>query len=78
MMLEIQVLAWEKHKIVARELTQMSMLTVNITLREQPFNLKGMGGGGGGGGYGFFSKKKYSDSQCFLKKYSDFGGGKKI
>jgi hypothetical protein len=44
-MLEIQVLAWEKHKIVARELTQMSMLTVNITLREQPFNLKGMGGG---------------------------------
>ena len=43
MMLEIQVLAWEKHKIVARELTQMSMLTVNITLREQPFNLKGRG-----------------------------------
>ena len=41
MMLEIQVLAWDKHKIVARELTQMSMLTVNITLREQPFNLKG-------------------------------------
>ena len=25
---------------------------------------------------GFFSKKKYSDSQCCWKKYSDFGGGK--
>jgi hypothetical protein len=25
----------------------------------------------------FFSKKKYSDSQCCWKKYSDFGGGKK-
>ena len=24
-----------------------------------------------------FSKKKYSDSQCCWKKYSDFGGGKK-
>ena len=29
-----------------------------------------------GGGYGFF-QKKYSDSQCCWKKYSDFGGGKK-
>jgi hypothetical protein len=29
-----------------------------------------------GGGYGFFLKK-YSDSQCCWKKYSDFGGGKK-
>jgi len=29
------------------------------------------------GGYGFFPKKKYSDSQCCWKKYSDFGGGKK-
>ena len=28
------------------------------------------------GGYGFFLKK-YSDSQCCWKKYSDFGGGKK-
>jgi hypothetical protein len=28
------------------------------------------------GGYGFFPKK-YSDSQCCWKKYSDFGGGKK-
>ena len=36
--------------------------------RERPFNLKG--------GYGFFLKK-YSDSQCCWKKYSDFGGGKK-
>jgi hypothetical protein len=27
-------------------------------------------------GYGFFLKK-YSDSQCCWKKYSDFGGGKK-
>jgi hypothetical protein len=40
-----------------------------IALRERPFNLKG--------GYGFFLKKKYSDSQCCWKKYSDFGGGKK-
>ena len=32
--------------------------------------------GGGGGGYGFFLNK-YSDSQCYWKKYSDFGGGKK-
>jgi hypothetical protein len=24
-----------------------------------------------------FKKKKYSDSQCCWKKYSDFGGGKK-
>jgi hypothetical protein len=38
-------------------------------LRERPFNLKG-------GSYGFFPKK-YSDSQCCWKKYSDFGGGKK-
>ena len=30
----------------------------------------------GGGGYGFFLKR-YSDSQCCWKKYSDFGGGKK-
>ena len=35
-----------------------------------PFNFRG-------GGYGFFLKK-YSDSQCYWKKYSDFGGGKKI
>ena len=32
----------------------------------------------GGGGLWFFSKKKYSDCQCCWKKYSDFGGGKKI
>ena len=42
----------------------------SVPIRERPFNLKG------GGGYGFFLKK-YSDSQCCLKKYSDFGGGKK-
>jgi hypothetical protein len=42
---------------------------VTDILRERPFNLKG-------GGYGFFLKK-YSDSQCCWKKYSDFGGGKK-
>ena len=34
--------------------------------RERPFNF-----------IWFFSKKKYSDSQCCWKKYSDFGGGKK-
>jgi hypothetical protein len=39
-----------------------------LKLRERPFNLKG-------GGYVFFLKK-YSDSQCCWKKYSDFGGGK--
>ena len=39
-------------------------------LRERPFTLKGWGG------YVFFLKK-YSDSQCCWKKYSDFGGGKK-
>jgi hypothetical protein len=37
-------------------------------VRERLFNLKG--------GYGFFLKK-YSDSQCCWKKYSDFGEGKK-
>jgi hypothetical protein len=43
---------------------------VTDILRERPFKLKA------GGGYGFFLKK-YSDSQCCWKKYSDFGGGKK-
>jgi hypothetical protein len=38
-------------------------------VRERPFNLKG--------GLCFFFLKKYSDSQCCWKKYSDFGGGKK-
>jgi hypothetical protein len=38
-------------------------------VRERPFNLKG-------GEVMFFSLKKYSDSQCCWKKYSDFGGGK--
>ena len=33
-------------------------------------------GEGGGGGYVFFLNK-YSDSHCYWKKYSDFGGGKK-
>ena len=39
-------------------------------LRDGPFNFQGVGG------YGFFLKK-YFDSQCCWKKYSDFGGGKK-
>jgi hypothetical protein len=38
--------------------------------KDGPFNFHG------GGGYVFFLKK-YSDSQCCWKKYSDFGGGKK-
>ena len=42
---------------------------IRVHLRERPFNLKA-------GGYGFFLKK-YSDSQCCWKKYSDFSGGKK-
>jgi hypothetical protein len=41
-------------------------------IRDRPFNLKG----GVMVFYGFFLKK-YSDSQCCWKKYSDFGGGKK-
>jgi hypothetical protein len=40
-----------------------------LLLTERPFNLKG--------GTGFFLKK-YCDSQCCWKKYSDFGGGKTI
>jgi hypothetical protein len=44
-------------------------IIIHLEVRERPFNLKG-------GGYGFFLKK-YSDSQCCWKKYSDFGGGKK-
>ena len=39
-------------------------------LRERPFNLKE------GGSY-VFLLKKYSDSQCCWKIYSDVGGGKK-
>jgi hypothetical protein len=42
-------------------------------IRERPFNLKG-----GGGRVMVFFLKKYSDSQCCWKKYSDFGGRKKI
>ena len=49
--------------------TQLQVKILSIILRERPFNLKG-------GGYGFFLKK-YSDSQCCWKKYSDFGRGKK-
>ena len=44
-------------------------MDITNLVRDGPINLKG-------GGYGFFSKKKYSDSQCCWKKYSDFGGGK--
>ena len=40
---------------------------LGVLLRDGPFNFQG--------GYGFFLKK-YSDSQCCWKKYSDFGGGK--
>jgi hypothetical protein len=44
-------------------------------IRDGPFSIQR--GGGGGGAMGFFLEK-YSDSQCMLNKYSDFGGGKKI
>ena len=44
-------------------------MIISYHVRERPFNLKG--------GYGFFLIK-YSDSHCCWKKYSDFGGGKKI
>jgi len=49
---------------------KFNVLSIWLTIRERPFNLKGRGG------YGFFLKK-YSDSQCCRKKYSDFGRGKK-
>ena len=49
--------------------TEIYMFYTGYAIRERPFNLKG-------GGYGFLLKK-YSDSQCCWKKYSDFGGGKK-
>jgi hypothetical protein len=42
-------------------------------VRDRPFNFQG-----GRGGVMVFFLNKYSDSQCCLKKYSDFGGGKKI
>ena len=45
-----------------------TIMQYKVIVRERPFNLEG--------GYGFFLKK-YSDSQCCWKKYSDFGGGKK-
>jgi hypothetical protein len=44
-------------------------ITSCILFRDGPFILKG--------GLYYFSKKN-SDSQCCWKKYSDFGGGKKI
>ena len=47
-----------------------SLVLIIITLN---FNNKGLPGGG----YVFFLKK-YSDSQCCWKKYSDFGWGEKI
>ena len=45
---------------------------LSLCLRERPFNLKGEGGE-----VMVFFLKRYSDSQCCWKKYSDFGGGKK-
>ena len=45
------------------------------TLRDGPFNFQE---GREGRRIMFFFLKKYSDSQCCWKKYSDFGGGKKI
>jgi hypothetical protein len=51
------------------QIYEKDQIFLNLNMfRERPFNLKG--------GYGFFLKK-YSDSQCCWKKYSDFGGGKK-
>jgi hypothetical protein len=45
------------------------MQVKKILFRDGPFNFQG-------GGYAFFLKK-YSDSRCCLKKYSDFSGGEK-
>jgi hypothetical protein len=45
-----------------------SCMNETFNIMDGPFNFQG--------GYGFFLKK-YSDSQCNWKKYSDFGGGKK-
>jgi hypothetical protein len=42
-----------------------------MLVRDGPFNFKV------GRGYAFFLKK-YSNSQCCGKKYSDFGGEKKM
>jgi hypothetical protein len=55
-----------EHKKGCKCLNEMS--SINEMVRERPFNLKG--------GLWFFLKK-YSDSQCCWKKYSDFGGDKK-
>ena len=51
-------------------LTEIDCLSFQQEIRDGPFNFQG------GGGYVFFLNK-YSDSQCYWKKYSDFGGGKK-
>jgi hypothetical protein len=45
-----------------------TVTSINITVRERPFNLKG--------GMFFFSKKTFR-FPILRKKYSDFGGGKK-
>ena len=47
-----------------KDTNKNGLMVIVTSLRERPFNLKG---GGGGGGYVFFLKK-YSDSQCLLKK----------
>ena len=68
------VYSHNKTTIIVPVVLQLSFLCLEVgnsihVLRERLFNLKG--------GVMFFFLKKYSDSQCCWKKYSDFGEGKK-
>ena len=53
-----------------RSLTILVQFVRGDPVGDGPFNFQG-------DGVMFFFLKKYSDSQCCWKKYSDFGGGKK-
>ena len=60
-----------KHLVNLNPNTDVLSTSVSF-IRDGPFNFQG-----GGEGYVFFSKKIFW-FPMFLKKYSDFGGGKKI
>ena len=71
-----------RYNVLYHQLVPISMnvVIINVFLqlqlkklaRDGPFNLQG----GRGGGVMFFFLKKYSDSQCCGKKYSDLVEGK--